>query len=260
MRANLLKRVTLTSAALLALGAAAPPAPAAGPTTRPNLSGLVRPIDIVSLKNVPFADAVEFLQNVSGVSFVVDWKTLELAGIDRDTPVELELKNASVRKTLKLMLDLLASNAQPLTAYAQDGIVTITTQEKADSRLITRVYDVRDLLVSVPDFNIRDADYGSGGGNGGGGGNGNAGGGGGSSGGFGNSGGGSSGGNGGGSGNGGSNGNQGPSREEREQQLIRLITETIRPEIWQVNGGTATITIFNGNLVVHAPLSVHALL
>jgi hypothetical protein len=36
-----------------------------------------------------------------------------------------------------------------------------------------------------------------------------------------------------------------------------MIRETIRPEIWRENGGTASIRYYNGHLVVTAPRSVH---
>lgn len=61
-------------------------------------------------------------------------------------------------------------------------------------------------------------------------------------------------------GGGGGMGNDGKSREERAQELVDLITATVRPDIWEENGGVATIRFFNGNLVVHAPRSVHELL
>ena len=31
----------------------------------------------------------------------------------------------------------------------------------------------------------------------------------------------------------------------------------LQPDIWQINGGTATIRFFNGSLIVTAPRSVH---
>ena len=49
----------------------------------------------------------------------------------------------------------------------------------------------------------------------------------------------------------------GKTRDERGDELVTLITETVRPEIWAVNGGTATIRYFRGSLVVTAPRSVH---
>ena len=44
---------------------------------------------------------------------------------------------------------------------------------------------------------------------------------------------------------------------KKAQELIDLITETVAPDQWEVNGGKATIRIFNGQLIVTAPRSVH---
>jgi hypothetical protein len=53
------------------------------------------------------------------------------------------------------------------------------------------------------------------------------------------------------------NTNQVRTRADRETDLIKLIEDTIRPEIWRDNGGTASIRMFNGHLIVTAPRSVH---
>jgi len=66
------------------------------------------------------------------------------------------------------------------------------------------------------------------------------------------------GGNGGGNGNGTGNGN-GATREERAQQVIDTLQSTIVPDVWDVNGGRATIKYINGVLVVTAPVRIHGL-
>ena len=47
------------------------------------------------------------------------------------------------------------------------------------------------------------------------------------------------------------------SQTDRANEIIKLITDTVKPELWQVNGGTATISFFRGNLIVNAPRSIH---
>jgi hypothetical protein len=46
-------------------------------------------------------------------------------------------------------------------------------------------------------------------------------------------------------------------KSERVQALIDLITQTIQPDIWRINGGTATIAYLHGCLIINAPRSVH---
>lgn len=255
------------------------------PRSQARSPSLSQKVPNFSLEETPLEDAINFLQNLTGVSFFVDWQRLEMAGVDRGTPITLQLKGTSARKTLNLVLDS-ASPMEPLTFYVDGGVIHITTLEHADSEMIVRVYDVRDLLVVVPDFVGPGLGGGAGGGGGGGGnfgggggggglgggggggglgggGSGYGGGGGGGGGGMAGGGGGLGGGSGGGGGTGGGGGGTGSNlgnAEERAEELIELITEVIRPDVWQVNGGTATIRYFNGNLVVNAPRSVHELL
>jgi hypothetical protein len=67
----------------------------------------------------------------------------------------------------------------------------------------------------------------------------------------------------GGGGGGGGNGDRGESdenkktRDERAQELLDLIRETIYPDIWRENGGPASIRMYRDNLVVTAPAKVH---
>jgi hypothetical protein len=62
---------------------------------------------------------------------------------------------------------------------------------------------------------------------------------------------------GGGSGGGGLTQEKIRTKQERADDLVTLIRETIRPEIWKENGGTAAVRYYNGNLIVTAPRSVH---
>ena len=139
-----------TGAFLLAAPTALPAAPAAAG----------RGVPALSLDQTPLSDTIAFLQNLTGLTISVDRPRLEQAGVERDAPVSLQLRNVSFRKTLTLILDGV-SVGEPLTFYVDEGVVTITTLEHADSELIVKVYDVRDLLVDVPDFEA--PDFGGGG-------------------------------------------------------------------------------------------------
>ena len=46
-------------------------------------------------------------------------------------------------------------------------------------------------------------------------------------------------------------------RAERAEELLTLIRDTIYPDLWRENGGTASIRMFRENLVVTAPRMVH---
>jgi hypothetical protein len=45
--------------------------------------------------------------------------------------------------------------------------------------------------------------------------------------------------------------------EERIKQLRELIEDSIEPDVWDINGGKATVRAFNKQLVIRAPIEVH---
>jgi hypothetical protein len=217
-------------------------------------SALGRTLPEVKFQGSSLKDCVDFLRDVSGANIHVNWRALEAAGITGDTPVNMRLREVSLRKILTTLLNE-SGPGGILTFYTSDGVIEITTAELADKEMITRVYPVDDLIMEIPDFDQApnfSLDQNSGGGGGGGGRSG---------GGSGRSGGGSSGSSGGGSLFGGGN-SGGQSKEktttkqERADALVTMNRETIRPEIWREAGGTASIRYYNGNLIVTAPRSV----
>ncbi len=217
----------------------------------------------VKLQGATLVDAFEFLRDISSVNLHVNWRALEAAGIGKDTVLNIRLRDVQLQKVLRVLLTE-ASPSVPLTYYAEEGVIEVTTAEIADQQMITRVYPVDDLLMEIPDFDqAPDFSLNSNSSSGGGGGGGSRGSGGGGSG---RGGGGGSGGGGGGLFGGGGGGGGGGSakgsaktttKAERADALLAMIRETIRPEIWRENGGMASIRYYNGNLVVTAPRTVH---
>jgi hypothetical protein len=195
------------------------------------------PLPDVKLDSVSLADAIDYIRDVSAANIVVNWKALEEAGVSKDTPISVRLRGVPLRRVLDVMLSEAGGTTALSYTYDED-VLEITTKELADKKLITRLYPVEDLLMEVPDFNDapnfdlnQATNQSSGGGGGGGGILGNT---------------------------GSSNSSQtGMTRAERGQQLVDLIQSLIEPEIWQANGGVASIRFFNGSLIVTAPQSVH---
>jgi len=246
-------------AAVLILAGASNVASAANSSAVATRRALSTLIPSVNLNGASLADAIEFVRDVSGANLHVNWRALEAAGIGKDTPLNIRLRDVRMEKVLRTLL-VEASPSVPLTFYSEEGVIEVTTAEIADQQMITRVYPVDDLLMEVPDFdNAPDFNLNSGGGT-----NGSSGRGGGSSGGGGRSGGGGSSGGGGGGLFGGGGGGGGAktaektlTKTQRAEALVTMVRETVRPEIWRENGGMASIRYYNGNLIITAPRSVH---
>jgi hypothetical protein len=228
-------------------------------SARAKRSVLDQTLPEVKFTNVALKDAIEFFRDVTGANIHVNWRAMETAGVAADTNVNMRLREVPFRKALGLLLSE-AGAGTALTYYVDSNVIEVTTRELADKELFTRVYPVDDLVVDIPDFNqVPDLSLlaTSTGGTGGGGGGGRSGGGGGYSG----------GGGGGGGGQGlfggqGLNGNGGnsektKSKQERGEDLVKLIEELVYPDVWRDNGGPASIRYYNGQLIVTAPRSVH---
>ncbi len=198
---------------------------------------------------VALRDALNFLRDVSGANLHVNWKALEGVGVSADTPINLRLRGVSLRKTLSLVLAETGAS-ESITWYFDQNVIEVTTREIANRQLITRVYDVSDLLMEIPDFaapdlsdmtniqsNSNNGTRGSRGSIGGGGGGGLFGG-----------------------GNQSTDRNKdedkGKTKDERAQDLVTLIQSVIYPDIWRDNGGPASIRYWDGRLIVTAPRHV----
>ncbi|MEE9403733.1 MAG: hypothetical protein V3V20_02465, partial [Algisphaera sp.] len=98
---------------------------------------------------------VDYLRQTTEANIFVNWAALEDAGVERDMPVSLTLSNISAEKALKLILQQITSAAGDLDIINYsiiDGVITISTENDLFRSKDLRVFDIRDLLVQVPNF------------------------------------------------------------------------------------------------------------
>ncbi len=95
----------------------------------------------------PLKDVVVYLSETHDIPIVLSKKKLEEASLSPDTPVTMTLRGVTLRSVLRLIL-----KEHELTYVVRDEVLQITTPEDAESQLLIRVYDCRDLLaMAVPD-------------------------------------------------------------------------------------------------------------
>ncbi|HVT90213.1 MAG TPA: hypothetical protein VHD56_15280 [Tepidisphaeraceae bacterium] len=194
------------------------------------LAILEKKLPEVKFENLGLADVVQFLQDVSGANIVPIWRALETAGIDRNTPVNARLRDVKFSKVLDTILRDVGGGAVKLGYTVDEGVITISTADDlAHSSPVINFYDVRDLLVTVEDFNnppnfqIQATQTGRGGGGGG---------------------------------NlfGGNLQQQNQNQNQRQQQvdlLIQTIEENVDRESWRDNGGSVgSLREYNSQLIV----------
>ena len=120
------------------------PSPAgASPTLEAQLDRLVSEID---LRGIPFRQAVETLARQCGANLVLDEQALRQNHFDCSTPVDLRLRNVSLRRALDALTGYAGSGAGVCYTLFGEQIV-VTHRDGLGGYAYLRVYDVRDIHV-----------------------------------------------------------------------------------------------------------------
>lgn len=108
-----------------------------------------------SFNDNALADVIGFIENVTQLSFDVNWDSLEEIGIERETPVTLNLAPVPVTTLLDRVLEKAsaASFGDAADWAVTDGIVTIASDEVLRRNTVLEIYDIRDLIIEIPDYN-----------------------------------------------------------------------------------------------------------
>ena len=109
--------------------------------------------------DMPLEQAIDILRNstVPPLNIVVLWKDLEEnADIYRDTPIGMDgVSRVPLRTHLKLLLmSVSAGGAEKLVYVVDDGVITIATQGSLPKKMISRVYDISDLVSAPANFRL----------------------------------------------------------------------------------------------------------
>ena len=132
----------------------------------------------------PLGKVIEFMEQDLDVPIRLDTQRLDELDLGSDSPVKIKTQGTTARSALNLMLRQIDPE---LTWSIQQQVLMITTKEMAAENLITRIYDVHDLVVFVDAAGNQHADF---------------------------------------------------------DQLIDLITQTVRDDTWLDAGGEGTIAEF----------------
>ncbi len=104
----------------------------------------------VSLKfrERPLSEVLEYLATLAAVNLHLDPKGLEEEGVSSDTPVTIDLsQDISLKSALNLILEPLR-----LSYVIQNEVLKITSVQLRDTVVVTKTYDVADLVIPIPNF------------------------------------------------------------------------------------------------------------
>jgi hypothetical protein len=79
----------------------------------------------LNFDGVGFNDVIDFLRDVSGANIFVDWKSLEAAGVDKNSPVTARMKNVRFDKAIDTILASAGGEGR-LIYKADRGVISIT--------------------------------------------------------------------------------------------------------------------------------------
>lgn len=202
--------------------------------TRATLNALAstrRPVDFTE---TPLDKAVDWVAKAGNVKMDIDWPSLEKIGINKDTPVTVNLSTIRLDHLLDLVVNKVSPDPTSAAAWeVQDGVLRVASAESINKNTLMVIYDIRDLLIEYPDYAnvpqfdlngaLQAASSGGGGGS--------------SSSPF--------------SSTSQQTTNTGRTLEERTDELVRILTEQVDPDNWRENGGSVGfVSRFKGNLLI----------
>jgi len=132
----------------------------------------------VDLQDNPLEDALAFIATNAEVDIDVDWNELDRIGIDRSTPVTIRLSSSVNAVTaLDRVLAKASRDFDQADWAVIDGLLTVSSETALLSETAVGIYDINDLLHTIPEYDdVPEIDLDqalqSGGGGGGGGGGG----------------------------------------------------------------------------------------
>ncbi len=99
-----------------------------------------------SLKNV-----LDDLRELTGINIVPDMPALEAENISLDRPIDMHLEGVSTKSALTLVL-----HQAHLIYVIADEVVKVTTEAYARGKLVTKTYQVADLIIPVENHGAPD--------------------------------------------------------------------------------------------------------
>jgi len=109
--------------------------------------------------DMPFSEAIDILRNaiVPKLNIVVLWKDLEEnADIYRETPIGMDgLSRVPLRTHLKILLmSVSAGGAGELGYVVDEGVIIIATRGSLPKKMVTRIYDITDLVSEPANYRL----------------------------------------------------------------------------------------------------------
>lgn len=107
----------------------------------------------VDFRDNNLEDVLTFIANVGNIDMDIDWPSLEDIGVARESPVTLRLTSVPLQTVLDRVLGKASDASLPAGWAVTDGVLTIASDEVLRRNTVLEIYDIRDLLIEIPDYN-----------------------------------------------------------------------------------------------------------
>jgi hypothetical protein len=97
-------------------------------------------------------EAVDVLRDKSEQNIFVNWKAMEVSGVPRYVEISEQIGDLPLGEALERVLAAAGRSRVKLGFMREDGAITISTKEDLAGNTLTRVYDVRELIVQASNF------------------------------------------------------------------------------------------------------------
>ena len=118
---------------------------------------LKQPVGLSALTlDTPFSEAIELLRNSTQppLRIIVLWRDLsENANVERDTPIRIDgVSGIRLRTGLEILLMAVSGSFAKLGYVVEHGVIIIATKDSLPAKMVTRVYDISDLVARPARF------------------------------------------------------------------------------------------------------------
>jgi len=106
----------------------------------------------VNFQDAAFEDVLTFLGQFANLEQDVDWPSLEEIGVDPESLVTLRLTNVPLETVYNRVLEKVSDPGAAAGWAVTDGVLTVASEEVLRRNTVLEIYDIRDLLIEVPDY------------------------------------------------------------------------------------------------------------
>jgi hypothetical protein len=107
---------------------------------------VAHPMVDVRFDGTPLGDAFIQLREATGANIFVNWRAIDEVGVHRHLPITTRLEKLPLDQALDKLLKEIGGRKMLLAWTLDDRVYTISTIDELQRNVITRAYDVRDLL------------------------------------------------------------------------------------------------------------------